>query len=60
MNPTALTASTGAAGPARVAGPGGNEVVAPPADFPAAPSPADARRLSLAILAAIAVVFALS
>ncbi len=60
MNPAAVPASIGTADPVRVEEPPDSAVVAPPVDFPTTGLPVDARALSLVVLAALAVIFALS
>jgi len=60
MNPAAVPASIGTADPVRVEESPDSAVVAPPVDFPATGLPVDPRALSLVVLAALAVIFALS
>jgi predicted PurR-regulated permease PerM len=60
MNPAAVPASIGKADRVRVEEPPDSAVVAPPVDFPATRLPVEARALSLVVLAALAVIFALS
>ena len=60
MNPAAVAAPIDTAEPARVEAQPASAIAAAPVDFPSSQMPVDARGLALAILAALAVVFALS